>query len=194
MFRDQDATKGSAPTWSKDHEEGEEGEEGEEENTDTSPEQSLEEAAAEEELQTAEPEGLEGESKAAGEQEAAEVSEPPATAQEEGSDDGPKRANGMGDINSKSQSGSSKKLSLFRRLSFTRSKHTDHSPAGGAAPRGEPASSLAGSVEPKAPQRALPSGARGPHSGACSLLFHFKEDDDKEEEEPTRWPHFTGRV
>ncbi|KAL6115159.1 rpgr [Pungitius sinensis] len=122
---EKDATEGSAPTWST----GQEEEEQEEEDTDTSAEQSLDEPTEEPtEEPSAEPEELEGESKAEGEQKAAEVSEQPATAQEEGRDNGPKPANGTGALNPKSHS---KKLSLFR---------------------------------------APPSGARGPRSGACSLL------------------------
>ncbi|XP_038570786.1 retinitis pigmentosa GTPase regulator b isoform X1 [Micropterus salmoides] len=137
-----------------------------------------------EETQSPEPEELKENS---GEQEgdaAAEITEQPDSTGGEKTDDGTRPANGTADSNSKSQSGSNKKLSLFRRLSFSRSKQTngrDQTPAegvvrGDAAVQGEPpSSSAAGSRVPDtkrggAQQSALPSGARGPRSGTCTVL------------------------
>ncbi|XP_075950898.1 retinitis pigmentosa GTPase regulator b isoform X2 [Anarhichas minor] len=179
-----DVTKGFTQTWSKGEEEEDEEEEEEEEDDnveeeediDTSAEQSLDESTEKppEETQSAKPEELKEESKPDGEQKA-EVTEQPET------DDGSKPANGTTDGSSKSQSGSSKKLSLFRRLSFTRAKqsnHRDQTPAEGPVRAEGPISGdagAAGSVEPEtnrggAQQRSSVSGARGPRSGACTLL------------------------
>ncbi|XP_041822500.1 retinitis pigmentosa GTPase regulator b isoform X5 [Chelmon rostratus] len=133
------------------------------------------------------PEELKAESSPDGEQtgeQTAEVTEQPDASAEQRADDGGRAANGTADSGSKSQSGSGKKLSLFRRLSSSRSKQTDdgdRTPAeasvrGDAALQGEPPSpAAAGSREPEttgggAQQRSLPSGARGPRSGACSVL------------------------
>lgn len=71
---------------------------------------------------------------------------------------------------------SSSQLSLFRRLSFSRAKQTndrDQTPAE-VAVQGEPPPT--GSSDPEsnrggAQQRSLPSGARGPRSGACTVLW-----------------------
>ncbi|XP_039649741.1 cyclic nucleotide-gated cation channel beta-1-like [Perca fluviatilis] len=135
-----------------------------------------------EETLTAKPEELKEESVPDGEQKAAAISEQADTTGGEKTDDGTKPANGTADSNSKSQSGSNKKLSLFRRLSFSRSKQTsdrDQTPAqgaisGDAAVRGGPLSSsaaaAAGSSEPETNRGGAPSGARGPRSGACTML------------------------
>ncbi|XP_045908054.1 retinitis pigmentosa GTPase regulator b [Micropterus dolomieu] len=140
-----------------------------------------------EETQSPEPEELKEKSVPDRKQEgdaAAEITEQPDSTGGEKTDDGTRPANGTADSNSKSQSGSNKKLSLFRRLSFSRSKQTnfrDQTPAegvvrGDTAVQGEPPSSSAtGSRVPDtkrggAQQSALPSGARGPRSGTCTVL------------------------
>lgn len=175
----------------------EEEEEVEEEDNDTSaetegPSSSLDDSTEKptEESQSAKPDELKEESIPDGEQKAAEITEQPDATGGEKTDDGTKAANGTTDSNSRSQSGSNKKLSLFRRLSFSRSKQTndrDQTPAegailGDAVIRGEPPSTTtaaapaAGSSEPEtnrggARHRSdLPSGARGPRSGACTVL------------------------
>ncbi|XP_038570792.1 retinitis pigmentosa GTPase regulator b isoform X2 [Micropterus salmoides] len=194
-----DLTKGFAQTSHEDEEERQDEdeeevedtvdeEEVEEEDNDTSaetegPSSSLDVSTDKqtEETQSPEPEELKENS---GEQEAAEITEQPDSTGGEKTDDGTRPANGTADSNSKSQSGSNKKLSLFRRLSFSRSKQTngrDQTPAegvvrGDAAVQGEPpSSSAAGSRVPDtkrggAQQSALPSGARGPRSGTCTVL------------------------
>lgn len=80
---------------------------------------------------------------------------------------------------------SSSQLSIFRRLSFSRSKQAndrDHTPAEGTLSgdvgiRGEPPSPAAaggssdlGMNRSGLQQKSLPSGARGPRSGACAVL------------------------
>ncbi|XP_028427844.1 retinitis pigmentosa GTPase regulator b [Perca flavescens] len=194
-----DLTKGFAQTWSKgeEKEEGEEEEEedsvDEEEDNDTSAEtegrsSSLDDWTEKqtEETQTAKPEELKEESVPDGEQKAAAISEQADTTGGDKTVDGTKPTSGTADSNSKSQSGSSKKLSLFRRLSFSRSKQTsdrDQPPAqgaisGDAAVRGEPLSSsssaaaaaAAGSSESETNRGGALSGARGPRSGACTML------------------------
>ncbi|XP_022618679.1 X-linked retinitis pigmentosa GTPase regulator-like [Seriola dumerili] len=123
------------------------------------------------------PEELKEESVPDGEQRAEITEEPDATGDS-------KPANGTADSSSKSQSGSGKKLSLFRRLSFSRSKQAndrDQTPAEGstsgeAAVQGEPPSpATGGSSHPGtnrggAQQKSLPPAARGPRSGACTVL------------------------
>lgn len=190
-----DFTKPFAQTWSKGKEEEDEEEdedeeeeednvdedvEDEEEENDTSVEmegpssQSLEESTEKpaEETLSLKPEELKEESVPDGEQRAAEITEEPDTTAEEKTNDGSKPANGTTDSNSKSQSGSNKKLSLFRRLSFSRSKQTsdrEQAPAEGtggrdAAVQGEPP-----------PPAAAGSSDRGktqqrPRSEACAVL------------------------
>ncbi|XP_062236253.1 X-linked retinitis pigmentosa GTPase regulator-like isoform X3 [Platichthys flesus] len=107
----------------------------------------------------------------------AQITEEPETTGEEKSGDITKPANGTADSNSKSQSGSNKKLSIFRRLSFSRSKQ-DQTPAEGpvSGDTAEPLSpDTSGSGNPGtnrsgAQQKSTPSGARGPRSGACTVL------------------------
>ncbi|XP_032362737.1 histone acetyltransferase KAT6B, partial [Etheostoma spectabile] len=192
-FPDQDSTKGFAQTWSKgeETEEGEDEDEGEEEEEEEEEEDNVEEeedndtpAETEgrssslddwtgkqtEETQTAKPEELKDASVPEGEQKAAEINEKADSAGGDETDDGTKPANGTADSNSNSQSGANKKLSLFRRLSFSRTKQTserDQSPAQGAI-SGD-AAVLRGDGEPLSStetNRSLPSGARGPRSGA----------------------------
>ncbi|KAK2857181.1 hypothetical protein Q5P01_005916 [Channa striata] len=104
---------------------------------------------------------------------AAEISNEPVTAAEEKPDVSCKPANGAAH-SSKSQSGPGKKLSLFGRLSSSRSKQTrgtDQTPAGGtdsgnAAAQGEPAPSAAGGNNNPEANRA----SQRSRSGACTLL------------------------
>ncbi|XP_047195147.1 X-linked retinitis pigmentosa GTPase regulator isoform X3 [Hippoglossus stenolepis] len=157
----------------------------EEEENDTSAEteepssQSLEDLTEKsaEETQSPKSDKLKEESVPDEEQKAAQITEEPETTGEEKSGDSTKPANGTADGNSKSQSGSNKKLSIFRRLSFSRSKQ-DHTPAEGTV-RGDtaepPSPDTAGSGNPGinrsgAQQKSTSSGARGPRSGACTVL------------------------
>ncbi|XP_078147116.1 retinitis pigmentosa GTPase regulator b isoform X3 [Centroberyx gerrardi] len=194
----------SAQTWSKDEKEEEEEEEEEEEDdeeveeeeeeeeneaeNDTSAEtegrssQSLDDSTEKpaEESERPKPEELKEESVPDGEQKA-EITEGPDTVTEEKTDDSIKPANGTANNNSKGQSGSSKRLSLFGRLSSSsRSKPAEErgrTGSGDAAVRGgEPPPAPAGSsgpetsrggAEPRAPP---PPGVRGPRSGTCALL------------------------
>ncbi|XP_073318443.1 X-linked retinitis pigmentosa GTPase regulator-like [Pagrus major] len=180
-----DLTEGFGQTWRKSEEDGEEEddeeeveEEEEEEEQDTSAEtegmpSSLDESTKKpsEETQSPKPEELKEESRPDGEQKAAEISEQPDSTGEEKTDDRTKPANGTADGGSKSQSGSNKKLSLFRRLSFSRSKPTndrEQTPAEAAVQGERPPSDP--ETNRGAQQRSLPSGARGPRSGACTVL------------------------
>ncbi|XP_062270450.1 retinitis pigmentosa GTPase regulator b isoform X1 [Scomber scombrus] len=190
-----DLTKAFAQTWSKgkegeDEEEEVEDEEEEEDNVDdedvedeeedndTSAEaeepssQSLEDSTEKPAEETPKPEELKEESVPDGEQRAAEITEELDTAAEEKTNDSSKPANGTTDSNSKNQSGSNKKLSLFRRLSFSRSKQssereqtpTEGTVSGDAAVQGEPPSPAAAgsSNRGNAQQR--------PRSEACTIL------------------------
>ncbi|KAM6958593.1 retinitis pigmentosa GTPase regulator b [Tautogolabrus adspersus] len=200
-----DSSKGSDQTFRKgdeDQEEEEDVEEGivdEEEEEDTSAEtegqsSGLDDSSEKpaEESQSLKPEEQKEESAPDAEQKAdREITEQPITAGEEKTGDGAKPANGTTDRESKNQSGSNKKLSLFRRLSFSRTKQNngaDQTPAegvisGDAAVQGEhppappppAAASAAGSGDTEtirggAPQRSLAQGARTPRSGACTVL------------------------
>nr|XP_033472230.1 gelsolin-related protein of 125 kDa-like [Epinephelus lanceolatus] len=203
----QDVTKGFVQLLSKGEEEEEEVEEDnvdeeeveeEEEDNDTlaeteAPSTSLDDPTEKstETSQSAKLEELKEESVPDGEQRgdgAAEITEHLDTTGEDKTGDGIKAANGTADSNARSQSGSNKKLSLFRRLSSSRLKQTndrDLTPTegailGDAVVRGEPPSSTtaaaAGSSQPetnrgRAQHRSdLASGARGPRSGACTVL------------------------
>ncbi|XP_019959640.2 X-linked retinitis pigmentosa GTPase regulator-like isoform X5 [Paralichthys olivaceus] len=180
-------------TWSKGEEEEKEADEGnvedeeveEEEENDTSAEteepssQSLEDLTEKsaEETQSPKSDKLKEESAPDGEQKAAHITEEPETTGEEQTGDSTRPANGTADGNSKSQSGSNKKLSIFRRLSFSRSKQ-DQTPAEGtvSGDTAEPPSpATAGSSNPGinrsgAQQKSPSSGSRGPRSGACTVL------------------------
>nr|XP_019959640.1 PREDICTED: X-linked retinitis pigmentosa GTPase regulator-like isoform X1 [Paralichthys olivaceus] len=180
-------------TWSKGEEEEKEADEGnvedeeveEEEENDTSAEteepssQSLEDLTEKsaEETQSPKSDKLKEESVPDGEQKAAHITEEPETTGEEQTGDSTRPANGTADGNSKSQSGSNKKLSIFRRLSFSRSKQ-DQTPAEGtvSGDTAEPPSpATAGSSNPGinrsgAQQKSPSSGSRGPRSGACTVL------------------------
>ncbi|XP_040887894.1 retinitis pigmentosa GTPase regulator b isoform X2 [Toxotes jaculatrix] len=185
-----DLTKGFAQTWSKgeeeeekeedDHADDEEVEEEEENDTSSqSLEDRTEKSAAE--TQSPKPEALEAGPEPDGEQKA-EITEQPDTTAEGGTGDSTKSANGTADSNSKSQSGSSRKPSLFRRLSLSRSKQAsdrDQTPAegsggGDAAIQGEPPlSAVSSNPETNrggAQLKSLSSGTRGPRSGACTVL------------------------
>nr|XP_019959641.1 PREDICTED: X-linked retinitis pigmentosa GTPase regulator-like isoform X2 [Paralichthys olivaceus] len=179
-------------TWSKGEEEEKEADEGnvedeeveEEEENDTSAEteepssQSLEDLTEKsaEETQSPKSDKLKEESVPDGEQKA-HITEEPETTGEEQTGDSTRPANGTADGNSKSQSGSNKKLSIFRRLSFSRSKQ-DQTPAEGtvSGDTAEPPSpATAGSSNPGinrsgAQQKSPSSGSRGPRSGACTVL------------------------
>ncbi|XP_019959641.2 X-linked retinitis pigmentosa GTPase regulator-like isoform X6 [Paralichthys olivaceus] len=179
-------------TWSKGEEEEKEADEGnvedeeveEEEENDTSAEteepssQSLEDLTEKsaEETQSPKSDKLKEESAPDGEQKA-HITEEPETTGEEQTGDSTRPANGTADGNSKSQSGSNKKLSIFRRLSFSRSKQ-DQTPAEGtvSGDTAEPPSpATAGSSNPGinrsgAQQKSPSSGSRGPRSGACTVL------------------------
>ncbi|XP_011604656.1 retinitis pigmentosa GTPase regulator b isoform X1 [Takifugu rubripes] len=113
---------------------------------------------------------------------AAEIAEQPRTTGEETGKDGSTPANGKSERSSNSQSGAGKKLSLFRRLSFNRSKqnnNTDQTSAEAAA-RGDaslqeepPPVAGSGAAEKHkegAPQQPVSPGVRGPRSGTCSVL------------------------
>ncbi|KAK5847472.1 hypothetical protein PBY51_016595 [Eleginops maclovinus] len=117
-----------------------------------------------EDTQTDKPEELQEETKP---EQKADISEKHGSTGEE------KPANGTTEINSNSQSATSKKLSLFRRLSFSRPKQpNDRDPAPAEIPvsgvRGEPLS--AETARGGAQQKPVPSGARSPRSGACTVL------------------------
>ncbi|XP_011604657.1 retinitis pigmentosa GTPase regulator b isoform X2 [Takifugu rubripes] len=112
----------------------------------------------------------------------AEIAEQPRTTGEETGKDGSTPANGKSERSSNSQSGAGKKLSLFRRLSFNRSKqnnNTDQTSAEAAA-RGDaslqeepPPVAGSGAAEKHkegAPQQPVSPGVRGPRSGTCSVL------------------------
>ncbi|XP_069576471.1 retinitis pigmentosa GTPase regulator b isoform X3 [Brachyistius frenatus] len=180
-----DSTKGSTETWSKGEEEEEEEKEEEEAKADDDDDEEAEneetDASTSSTAKPAEepespPEELKEESAPDGEQKAAEIREQPAAAAGEKTDDDAKPANGAADGNGKSQSGSNKKLSLFRRLSSSWSKQADdgdhaaaEGPVGGdAAVQGQPPSPATGGTHRDgALQR---PGARGPRSGACTVL------------------------
>ncbi|KAJ4918715.1 hypothetical protein JOQ06_022633 [Pogonophryne albipinna] len=175
----QDLIKGFAQTWSK-------GEEEEEEDEDTSaetegPSSSFESTEGRtEDTQSDKPEELPEESTP---EQTAEITEKPNSTSEE------KPANGTTESNSSSQSATSKKvqyeilltkeqqLSLFRRLSFSRSKQSidrDPTPAGStvsgeAGAKGEPPSGAPEEPEETTrSQKSVPF--RSPRSGACTLL------------------------
>uniref|UniRef100_A0A3Q1GLD4 X-linked retinitis pigmentosa GTPase regulator n=1 Tax=Acanthochromis polyacanthus TaxID=80966 RepID=A0A3Q1GLD4_9TELE len=148
----------------EEEEDADEDEDAEEEENDTSA-SSTEKSAEETQNSTEE---LKEESVPDGEQKAAEISENPEATSEQKTDDDIKPANGTTDGDSKTQSGSNKKLSLFRRLSSSRSRQTDdEDPAPAEAPVQEEPPSPAGTQQGGGLQR---SGARGPRSGACNLL------------------------
>ncbi|KAK2917308.1 hypothetical protein Q8A73_004054 [Channa argus] len=121
------------------------------------------------------PEELSEEHEPDGEQKAAVISNEPITAAKERTDVGVKPANGTAH-SSANQSGPSKKLSLFRRLSSTKSKQTsgrDQTPAegtdsGNAAAQGRPSSSApSGNNHPETNRGRASQRSR---SGACTLL------------------------
>uniref|UniRef100_A0A3Q1I7A3 X-linked retinitis pigmentosa GTPase regulator n=1 Tax=Anabas testudineus TaxID=64144 RepID=A0A3Q1I7A3_ANATE len=176
--------------WSKDEEEEEEEdeeednniddeeEEEEEEKNDTSaeeiPDDSTEKSA--EDGQSPKPEELKEESVPDGELKASEISEQPNAAAEEMKDGSLRPANGNVGNNTNSQSGSDKKFSLFRRLSFTRPKQIngrDQTPAegparGNAAVQGEPPSPAASGNRNTETNRGRAQ--QRSRSGACSVL------------------------
>ncbi|XP_033991284.1 retinitis pigmentosa GTPase regulator b [Trematomus bernacchii] len=166
-----DLIKGFAQTWSKGEEEVEEEVE---EDEDTSAETEGASSSFEstegriEDTQSDKPEELPKESTP---EQTAEITEKPDSTSEE------KPANGTTESNSNSQSATSKKLSLFRRLSFSRSKQSidrDPTPAGStvsgeAGVKGEPPSGAPEEPEETTrSQKSVPS--RSPRSGACTLL------------------------
>ncbi|KAI9514258.1 hypothetical protein NQZ68_034729 [Dissostichus eleginoides] len=174
MYHHHDLIKGFAQTWSKGEEEVEEEEEVDEEDEDTSAETEGASSSFEstegrtEDTQSNKPEELPEESTP---EQTAEITEKPDSTSEE------KPANGTTESNSNSQSATSKKLSLFRRLSFSRSKQSidrDPTPAespvsGEAGVKGEPPSGAPEEPEEVTrSQKSVPS--RSPRSGACTLL------------------------
>nr|XP_043875891.1 retinitis pigmentosa GTPase regulator b isoform X2 [Solea senegalensis] len=193
-----DLTKGVGQTWRKPVEEEDEGKEEDEEEDDVDDEEEVEVEEEEEEEEeetsaeteelpsqsledlTAKPaeklEELKDESVPDGEQKAEVTEKPEVAGEERTTSDDAKPANGTTDSNSKSQSGSNKKLSIFRRLSSSRSKQAngrDQAPAEGTVSGNTGAtagSSNAGTSRGEAQPKSLPSGARGPRSGACMVL------------------------
>ncbi|CAJ1086887.1 X-linked retinitis pigmentosa GTPase regulator-like isoform X2 [Xyrichtys novacula] len=203
----QDSTRGFAQTWTKGEEEDEDedGEEEEaeedvvddddvveEERNNTSAETEGQSSSLDDsdkvtdEPQNPKPEEQKDKPVPDGEQKAdgAETSEPSTTG-EENTCDGTIPANGVTDVEAKSQAVSNKKLSLFRRLSFSRSKQNqdrDQTPvegviSGDAASPGEPhsapsaaASSNTEPIGDRVQLTSQPPGARAPRSGACTIL------------------------
>ncbi|XP_041638264.1 X-linked retinitis pigmentosa GTPase regulator-like isoform X2 [Cheilinus undulatus] len=199
-----DSTKGSAQQW-EEEDDGEEEDNEEEEEDDNVDEEEENDTSAEtegqssslddstekptDESQSPKPKELKEESAPEGEQEPDGVTEQSDAAGEGKTDDGTKPANGTTANESKNQSGLNKKLSLFRRLSFSRSKQNndrDQAPAegiisGDAAVQGEPPPAppplppATGSCDTEtatgeAQHRSLASGLRTPRSGACTIL------------------------
>ncbi|XP_008284122.1 uncharacterized protein DDB_G0286299-like [Stegastes partitus] len=171
-------------TWSKGEEEEEEEEEdediaGDDEEENDASASSTEKSAEETQKFTRnhvtcdlppKPEELKEESVPDGEQRAAEISEQPDATAGQKTDGDAKPANGTTGGDAKTQSGANKKLSLFRRLSSSRSKQADDGgPTPAEAPvQGEPPAPACGPHQGGAVQP--PGASRGPRSGACTVL------------------------
>ncbi|XP_076022090.1 X-linked retinitis pigmentosa GTPase regulator-like isoform X2 [Genypterus blacodes] len=94
---------------------------------------------------------------------------------EEKTDDSSKPANGTANSDSKSQSVTNRKLSLFRRLSSSRLKQAEkeETPAEGVISGKTTATAASGNTQAetnKGGAQVKPIGARGPRSGTCALL------------------------